>query len=163
MIGTADAARLDMAILTDREIIEELNDLILLDHETSRTYEAALPHVDAAEVDTRTALRAFMIDHLRHVTDLAVVVRELGATPIDPSREPPVLRGVTDTLRALEVMRVSERLAAATYDQAALLDLPIEARDAVLHHLEDERRHLATLEALIERLRSRGAGMLANV
>jgi hypothetical protein len=61
---------------------------------------------------------------------------------------------VTGTLGALKAMRMNEQLTNRSYDRAAELDLPAGPRAFVIANLADERRHLAAIEAHIERLRA---------
>ncbi|MBX3155551.1 MAG: ferritin-like domain-containing protein [Deltaproteobacteria bacterium] len=149
--------------MTNDEIIEQLNDLIKLDHDASKTYEAALERVDEKDQEVRIDLQTFMQDHLRHVTDLSVVITSLGGTPIEPGRDIKgvllegltKLRSVTGTMGALKAMRMNEKLTNRSYEQAARKDLPPIAADLVEANLQDERRHLASIE---QHIASRGAG-----
>lgn len=143
------------------DIVEELNELVQLDYDASKTYEQALAHIDEADVDVRADLESFRLDHLRHIEELRAVIEEHGGAPIEPSRDVKgvllegltKLRSVTGTLGALKAMRMNEQLTNRSYDRAAELDLPAGARAFVLANLTDERRHLAAIEAHIERLR----------
>lgn len=99
--------------MEDDDLIHELNELIQLDYDASRTYEAALEHVD--DEVARADLRCFMQDHRQHITDLRTAIAELGGTAIQPSRDlkgvllegMTKLRSVTGTLGALKVTRAA--------------------------------------------------------
>jgi rubrerythrin len=144
------------------DIVEELNELAQLDHDASRTYEEALSHVEeeAAVAVIRTDLESFRLDHLRHIAELRRAVESLGGASIEPSRDlkgvllegMTKLRSVTGTAGALKAMRMNEKLTNRSYERASELDLPPVARDVVLAGLADERRHLAAIEAHLERL-----------
>lgn len=146
--------------LDDDDLIKELNQLIQLDYEASLTYEQALQQVE--DVQARSALQAFMQDHLQHITDLRSVIKELGGTPIEPSRDLKgvLLEGMTKlrdalgTLSALKAMRLNEKLTNRRHEKTSELDLPPRARHVVAANLHDERRHLAAIRAHIARLRA---------
>lgn len=146
--------------MDDEDLIKELNGLIQLDFDASLTYEEALQQVE--DQQARSDLQAFMQDHLQHITDLRSVIREVGGTPSEPSRDLKgvLLEGLTKlrsalgTLSALKAMRLNEKLTNRSYEKAAELDLPPRARQVVAANLQDERRHLAGIRAHIERLRA---------
>jgi hypothetical protein len=146
--------------MDDDDLIHELNELIQLDYDASRTYEVALEHVD--DEAARADLRWFMQDHLQHITDLRSAIGELGGTAIQPSRDlkgvllegMTKLRSVTGTLGALKAMRMNEQLTNRSYDKA--MALPPEVRVVVERNLADERRHLAAIGAHLARLRVAG-------
>ncbi len=141
-----------------KDIVKALNELVQLDYDASKTYEQALEHVDDEHV--RADLRAFREDHLRHITQLSAAIRELGGEPIEPKRDVKglVLESVTrlrsarGTAGALKAMRTNEKLTNRSYDKAAELSLAPAAREIVLANLDDERRHLAAIEAHIARV-----------
>jgi rubrerythrin len=146
------------------DIIEELNKLVQLDYDASKTYEQALQHIDEGDAEIRADLESFRRDHLRHIEELSAVVEEHGGAPLEPGRDVKgvllegmtKLRSVTGTLGALKAMRMNEKLTNRSYDRAAELELPAGVRAFVLANLADERRHLAAIEAHIERLRAAG-------
>jgi rubrerythrin len=142
------------------DIIKELNDLVQLDYDAARTYEHAIKHVDREDEDVRVDLEAFRQDHLRHIEDLRDAILELGGTPTEASRDlkgvllegMTKLRSVTGTLGALKAMRMNERLTNRTYEKAVELAVSSGLRELLLGNLEDERVHLASIEAHIARL-----------
>ena len=125
--------------MTDDDLIHELNELIQLDYDASRTYEHALQHV--GDEQARADLQAFMRDHLQHMAELRTVILELGGAPLEPSRDlkgvllegMTKLRSVTGTMGALKAMRMNEKLTNRTYDRASELDLPPRARTRSSH------------------------------
>ncbi len=140
-------------------IVDELNKLIQLDFDASKTYEQALEHTEDDE-QVREDLTAFRLDHLRHISDLQNVIRGLGGEPKDPGRDVKgvllegmtKLRSVTGLKGALKAMRMNEQLTNKTYDKAIEMALPVDARAIIDANLADERRHLATIDAHLERL-----------
>jgi rubrerythrin len=147
-------------MMDTNEIVRELNALIQLDFDASRTYDQALKHVDERDVEVRASLESFRNDHLRHIVALRTVIEAHGGASIDPSWDlkglllegMTKLRSVTGTLGALKAMRMNEKLTNRSYDRAAELELTLQAREVVLANLADERRHLAAIEAHIARL-----------
>lgn len=139
------------------KVCDHLNKLIQLDFDAAGTYREALLHVDDPGV--RGDLHAFLGDHERHVMELSTIVRDLGGTPISAHRDfkGAVLETMTrlrsrGTLGALRAMRTNEKLTNRSYDKALDFYMPPLGQAIVLENLKDERRHLATIEAHIERL-----------
>ena len=56
------------------------------------------------------------------------------------------------TLGALRAMRMNEKLTNRTYDRASEVYMPPIGQAIVVENLTDERRHLAAIEAHIDRL-----------
>lgn len=142
----------------DAALIETLNDLIQLDYDAVKAYEQAIDRVDDPEVEDN--LESFLLDHERHITDLAQLVRELGGAPKELGRDlkgfllsgMTALRSTTGTLGALRAMRTNEKLTNHRYEKALAHDLPSHVRAVVAVNFEDERRHLRVIEQQIERL-----------
>ena len=139
------------------QVCDRLNKLIQLDVDASCTYREALGHV--TDFDVRIDLDSFLNDHERHVMELTSVIRDLDGTPIPVHRDfkGAVLEGMTrlrsrGTLGALRAMRLNEKLTNRTYDKAAHVYMPPIGQVIVFENLEDERRHLAAIEAHIARL-----------
>lgn len=143
--------------MSDKDVIQTLNELIQLDFDATKIYDQALEHVDDPIV--REDLELFRADHERHIVELTRAVEELGGEVEEVSRDikgvllegMTKLRSATGTLGALRAMRMNEKLTNRSYDKAAGKELPAEAFDIVTRGLEDERRHLAAIEAHIDR------------
>lgn len=143
--------------MSDKDVIQTLNELIQLDFDATKIYDQALEHVDDPIV--REDLELFRADHERHIVELTRAVEELGGEVEEVSRDikgvllegMTKLRSATGTLGALRAMRMNEKLTNRSYDKAAGKELPAEALDIVTRGLEDERRHLAAIEAHIDR------------
>ncbi len=139
------------------KVCDHLNKLIQTDYDAACTYREALLHVDDPAV--RSDLHAFLGDHERHVMELTSIVRDLGGTPIAAHRDfkGRVLESMTrfrsrSTLGALRAMRTNEKVTNRAYDKAAEVYMPPLGQAIVMENLEDERRHLAAIEAHIDRL-----------
>jgi hypothetical protein len=139
------------------KVCDQLNKLIQLDFDAAGTYREALLHID--DQAARSDLHMFLGDHERHVMELTRIVRDLGGTPIDVHRDfkGVILEGMTrlrsrGTLGALRAMRMNERLTNRSYDKASEVYMPPLGQVIVMENQADERRHLAAIEAHIERL-----------
>jgi rubrerythrin len=140
------------------KVCDHLNKLIQLDFDAAKTYQLALEHCD--DVEVRADLMSFLRDHERHVMELTGIVRDLGGTPIEVHRDfkGALLEGMTKlrsrsgTLGALRAMRTNEKLTNRGYDRATEVYMPPLGQAVVIENLADERRHLAAIEAHIERL-----------
>jgi rubrerythrin len=140
------------------KVVDHLNKLIQLDFDASLTYKDALVHID--DLVVRLDLEDFLRDHERHVMELSSIIRDLGGVPIEVHRDfkGALLEGVTKlrsrtgTLGALRAMRTNEKLTNRVYDREMEVYMPPIAQVIVMENLADERRHLAAIEAHIERL-----------
>jgi rubrerythrin len=139
------------------KVCDHLNKLIQLDFDAAGTYREALLHVDDPGV--RSDLHAFLGDHERHVMELSTIVRDLGGTPISVHRDfkGAILETMTrlrsrGTVGALRAMRTNEKLTNRSYDKALDFYMPPLGQAIVLENLKDERRHLATIEAHLDRM-----------
>lgn len=138
-------------------VCDRLNKLIQLDVDAACTYREAIAHVD--DNDVRADLQAFLRDHERHVSELSSIIRELGGTPLEAHRDfkGALLEGMTklrsrSTLGALRAMRTNEKLTNRVYAKANEKFMPPIGQVMVTENLADERRHLAAIEAHIQRL-----------
>lgn len=139
------------------KLIDELNNLIQLDIDAVRAYSQALGSVKDPEVVKQ--LTAFRADHERHVTELGALVRAAGG---DPAHSPDLkgffiegmtaIRAMAGELAALKAMRDNERLTNRKYEAALqFTGLPDDVRAVIAANREDERRHLAWIEARVAR------------
>lgn len=141
-------------------VCDHLNKLIQLDVDAACTYREAIAHVD--DNDVRADLQGFLRDHERHVIELSTIIRELGGAPVEAHRDlkGALLEGVTklrsrNTIGALRAMRTNEKLTNRTYGKANEKYMPPIGQAIVMENLADERRHLAAIEAHIERFSGR--------
>ncbi len=138
-------------------VIERLESLMQLDHNAVSAYDQAIERVDVPAV--REKLEEFKADHERHIVDLDTLIRRLGGTPKEISRDVKgsliegftALRSITGTEGSLKAMKSNEQLTNRQYDDALSLELPDEVREVVERNRDDERRHLAFIEASIDR------------
>lgn len=143
---------------TRESAIELMNQLIQLDYDAVQAYKQAIEKID--DTPARVDLEAFQADHERHIADLSRTVRMMGGEPEETGRDLKgvllegltALRSVTGTMGALRAMRMNEKLTNRSYERALEAKLPVAARDVVARNREDERRHLAAIQAHIERL-----------
>lgn len=137
------------------EAVATLNGLIHLDSDAIRAYEQAIAACKVTEVKDR--LTSFMLDHKRHVEQLGVAVRNLGAEPPkDRDIKGFLIEGFTAVLSmgdhsALLAMRGNEVLTTRTYDAARKANLTDELRILVDHNYQDEVRHLEWIKGAIDR------------
>jgi len=135
---------------------ELLEDLMQIDYDAVRAYEQALEHVDDEEA--RGDLEQVKIEHQRHLTELAALVRQLGGHPGEIHRDATglllegmtLVRSVTGTLGALRALRTDEKVLVERYEKA-LDGCPDPVLAAVARHWHDECRHLALLDRHIAR------------
>ena len=66
-------------MMTNRDVIDRLNDLIQLDVDATEAYRQALKRIDESEVFQ--TISQFRGDHLRHITELSAMVHSLGGIP----------------------------------------------------------------------------------
>jgi rubrerythrin len=147
-----------MAHSKTHETIETLKELIQLDADAVQLYEKAIEHVDLANV--KGDLEGFKSDHVRHIDDLSALVGQLGGEAPMPGRDlkgvvleaMTALRSVTGTKGALKAMRMNEKLTNKIYEKATQQELPEQVAVMVALNLEDERRHLQTIEMHLQTL-----------
>src|SRR5258708_31622554 len=96
-----------------RDIVNLLNDLIELDYDAIEAYKAAIGRL--SDVGDKTQLGQFMADHRRHVSELSLVVRNLGGSPPDHgdlkqvlTKGRVVLAGLTGEKAILEATKSNE-------------------------------------------------------
>lgn len=143
-----------MATMTanSSQLIKHLNALIALDFDAIEAYEAAIARLHAAA--DKAQLAQFLVDHRRHVADLAPLVQECGGTP--PAKADfkriltegkVVLAGLGSDQAVLRAMKSNEETTTKTYRKATEdAGLPLEVRTVVERNFSDEQRHLAWLE-----------------
>jgi rubrerythrin len=145
-------------VLHGTPLVRKLNELIQLDYDAIVSYGHAIEHCD--DTRCRQDLELFRADHERHIGDLARVIRALDGKPIDVHRDLKgiVLEGITTvrslggTLPSLRAMRTNEKLTNHLYRRAAMLAVAPIARVVIDQNFADEQRHLAVIQAHIERM-----------
>jgi rubrerythrin len=142
--------------MTAQASLDQLVTLAQLDIDAAQAYEQAIDGIDIPEI--RDRLDDFREDHERHVDELSAAITRLGGEP--PRREADfkgyVIEGYTAVRSAmgiagaLRAMKNNEILANTIYEQALSLDLPDDVKAIIERNREDERRHLAYIEAVLE-------------
>ncbi len=141
-----------------REVIALLNRLIQLDYDSIEAHKSAISRLtDPAD---RAQLGAFVVDHRRHVDELAFIVRNLGGEPSSHgdlrqvlARGKVVLGGLTGDRAVLEAMRGNEAESASHYEAAASQPgIPVDILAVLERSCADERRHQAWFAARLERV-----------
>src|SRR5271167_3975600 len=107
-----------------REVIALLNRLIQLDYDSIEAHKSAIARLsDPADL---AQLGAFVVEHRRHVDELAFIVRNLGGEPASHgdlrqvlAKGKVVLGGLTGDHAVLEAMRGNEAESASHYEAAA--------------------------------------------
>lgn len=152
----------------NQNVINLLNDLIQLDFDAVQAYGQAIDNIDDNTV--RSRIQEFQRDHERHIRDLSDCVRDLGGTPAERKRDFKgfllegftAIRSAIGTDGALKAMRSNEQLTNRSYDKALGENLPDKVREVVARNREDERRHLAYIEDVLDRKQHQESGVGAH-
>lgn len=126
--------------------IGSLTELIELNWSAVDAFTAALARM--SRPGDKSRLASFLSDHERHLDELADLVQELGAPPIETPIRPKLTakaltNGVIGDRAILEVMRHHEEDSCAAYERMILSrdGLTERARDVLRSALAVERRH----------------------
>lgn len=139
-------------------VIKKLIALAQLDVDAVLAYEQALKNIDDGETAILEALESFKADHVRHIDDLSEVVRGLGETPPEFSRDLKglVIEGMTalmskvGTRSALLAMTQNEMLTNSSYKAALEMEMPRAAKLVIERNYADEQRHIAVIKQAYE-------------
>ncbi|MBC2778666.1 DUF892 family protein [Parasphingopyxis marina] len=144
--------------VTDSGLVKLLQDLVHLDYDAIRAYEAA---IDRLEDDSfKSTLARYCADHRAHTENLGAHLRALGADVPDGAdwkkiltKGKVVIAGLIGDRAILAAMLANEEVTNKAYEAA----LEHEAADPGVQqtlraNLEDERRHRAWIEGTLERL-----------
>ncbi len=135
-----------------QETIDTLKDLIQLDFDASRAYDQAIEEIDVPSI--RNQLIQYRSDHERHISNLSALLRRMGETPPEPSRDIKgfliegftAIRSMTGTEGALKAMETNEKLTNKRYSQATSISMPTDVADQVERNFQDEQQHLQYIE-----------------
>jgi len=142
----------------DTELVSDLNDLIQLDRDATEAYTVAINSVRDPAI--RDALVANRADHLRHVEELAALVRGRGAMAIElPHVTGPIKLAIQAmgaiTMRdtnALLALRVVEGQVKERYAHYRDRRWPADVQPVIQRADDDEARHYRWVtDALAER------------
>lgn len=138
-----------------KQAIDKLNELLMLDHDAVKAYSSAIEHIDIPYVKERLA--EFRGDHERHITNLRELIVRLGGEPKDHvDFKGPFIDALTKARsmmgneQAIKAMKSNEELTNKKYSEALSVGLSSEATEVVRKNYEDEQRHLAFIEQVIQ-------------
>jgi rubrerythrin len=142
--------------MTAQASLDHLVTLVQLDIDAVQAYGQAIDNIDIPEI--RERLDDFREDHERHIDELSAAIRRLGGEPPERAADfkgyliegYTAIRGAMGIAGALRAMKMNEILTNTTYEQALALDLPNDVMAIIGRNREDERRHLAYIEAVLE-------------
>jgi uncharacterized protein (TIGR02284 family) len=130
-------------------LIDELNDVIAIDHDAISAYEAAIERLESS--GTQEQLEMFKADHERHVRELSDCVTMLGGEPRTKgdlkkilTKGKVVLANISGDEAILEAMKSNEDQTNKTYEEAVRrhsASAPPQVNDVLKRGLQDERRH----------------------
>ncbi|MCM2279735.1 MAG: ferritin-like domain-containing protein [Oligoflexia bacterium] len=137
------------------DIIGKLKKLAQLDIDAIHAYDHAVENIDTPEI--KNAMLGFRQDHFRHVENLSRVIAGLGGTAPAFKKDFKghviegftALRSKTGPEQALKAMRSNEKLTNSMYGEALTWPVDPAARAVIRANAEDERRHLAYIEQVL--------------
>lgn len=143
-----------MATLIGKEtdLVDTLKNLMELDFDAVSAYQAAIDRLENPSY--KTAMRAFLADHIRHTTELRPAVLALGGAPPSGAdakallTKGKVLLGqIVGDRGILMAMRSNEEDTNTAYERSLMrTDLTAPVIDILQRGLADERRHRALIE-----------------
>jgi uncharacterized protein (TIGR02284 family) len=145
-----------------REVISLLNRLIQLDYDSIEAHKSAISRL--SDPGDLAQLGAFVVEHRRHVDELAFIVRNLGGEPASHgdlrqvlAKGKVVLGGLRGGLEGdhavLEAMRGNEAESASHYEAAASQPgIPVDILAVLERSCADERKHKAWFATRLARL-----------
>lgn len=138
------------------DFMTALKDLVSLDYDAVEAYEAAINRVEDEEY--KKTLESFKKDHLRHIEELSEFLKNNNETP--PTGPSPkslltqgkvVLANLVSEKMILRAMRSNEIDTNTAYGRINNYDdIPQELKGTLSRDLQDEKRHLAWLEKVLE-------------
>jgi rubrerythrin len=138
------------------DVVDAIQDLIELDYDAVEAYQAAINRLDNQVY--KIQLRQFMADHERHIQELSTVLRRHSEeVPEGPSigkqwltKGKVVIANLMGDNAILLAMRSNEVDTNKAYERMSKrADLPVDISNIIARGLEDERRHKAWLESII--------------
>lgn len=137
-------------------VLEGLNDLLQLDHDSVGAYQIALEHLESPEYISQ--IRSFQADHQRHIRDLNDLILSLGGVPVNEPHASSLLKEGIQRLTAaggdralLSAWRANELAATRKYAEYARQSesWPERARVVVVENAGDEERHYAWVKGVL--------------
>jgi rubrerythrin len=139
-------------------LIADLNDLLQLDHDAVNAYTVAIDTIKSEAF--RAQLVAFRADHKCHIEELAQLVRERGAIPVElPHLSSGPFKLAMQALAApasdaviLLAFKANERQVRDKYRDRAHRPYPSAVAEVVRRAAADEERHYAWVTEALESL-----------
>ena len=136
-------------------VVKKLNELLMLDHDAVRAYTSAIDRISIPMVKER--LTEFRSDHERHIRDLTeCIYRQGGEAKEHPDFKGPfiqamtALRSMMGDEQAIKAMKGNEELTNKKYSEALGETFPADILEVVRRNYQDEVRHLAFLNQIID-------------
>lgn len=127
----------------------------MLDNDAVKAYTSAIERIDIPYVKEK--LTEFRSDHQRHISDLRALILGLGGKPKDHiDFKGPFIQAMTAARsmmgneQAIKAMKGNEELTNKKYAEALTAGLSMEAMEIVRKNYEDEQRHLAFINQVIQ-------------
>lgn len=146
-----------MATLIGKEpdLADNLRDLMELDYDAVSAYQAAIDRLKNPSY--KTTMRAFLFDHIRHITELRPVVLALGVQPPEGADAKALLTTgkvllgqIVGDRGILRAMRSNEEDTNTAYERTLLRgDLTAGLSEILQRGLADERRHRTWFEDIL--------------
>jgi uncharacterized protein (TIGR02284 family) len=139
----------------NKDLVKHIVSLVQLDIDAIHAYQEAIKKIDIQDV--RDKLVRFQRDHEAHVKDLSPLITQYGGQVPEYKLDLKghliqgftALRSSTGTEGALKAMKGNEQLTNSAYEKALTYELPQNVRIIVEKNREDERRHLAYIENVL--------------
>jgi len=141
--------------MAEQDLAKKLYKLAQLDIDAVNAYEQALKNIEHNAIHTQ--ISQFRDDHVRHINELSIAIRSLGAEP--PERTPDLkgflitgftaIRSITGTEGALKAMQSNEKLTNSTYADALNWEMTPEIRTLIQKNYADEKRHLDYINSIL--------------
>ncbi len=150
-----------IATFDEHSIKQVLNDLIQVDIDTFHVYTQAAQNVKNKEL--KELLLSFAANHEEHVNILSKLVLDLGGHPPSFSRDfkgfltsgYTAIKVAGGKLRTLDAMETNEIISKRYYNKALSMTLPRNIKEIINRNLNDEKRHLHTIQTMQAQLKSK--------
>jgi rubrerythrin len=142
---------------TDAELVAELNDLLMLDHDAVQAYSLAIRLLENPVY--KAQLETFRADHERHIDELSQLVRSRDGTPLELPHVPSgtfklavqAVGAAGGDRAVLLAFKANERQVRDKYRRSARAVHPADVTSVLARGADDETRHYAwALETLEE-------------
>lgn len=142
----------------DRQIIiEELHDVVKLDYDAIKAYQAAMARLDRDSY--REKLSEFQRDHERHVRELSEAIETRGGKPPTGgdirqvlTKGRVILANIGGDENILKAMKANENETKSKYAEVATMNFPDDIKSLLRTGLADERRHRSWLEETLTKM-----------